>query len=190
MPGHGEIGTPSPALGREFIPLSHSHWSPETKGGARGMKNGNITNTLLWEASQAWGPGIPVQARGIHGLVPSHFDWMSPGVDIVGGIWHKASIFGCLPLAVPIGLSQLLVPALCGSGRVLVVSTEPPDDLSCLTTLGVGCPGDGLLLTKCIQTHTPSPCGGSPTPALTGARWGGHLQDHFFFVTGASNHHI
>ena len=55
-----------------------------------------------------------------------------------------------------------LAPAhadLCGSERVL---TEPPDDLSCLTTPGVGCPGDGLLpvpLTRCIQTHTPSPCG-------------------------------
>ena len=50
---------------------------------------------------------------------------------------------------------------LCGPERVLVVSTEPLDDLSCLTTPGVGCPGDGLLsvpLTRCIQMHTPSPC--------------------------------
>ena len=49
-----------------------------------------------------------------------------------------------------------------GSERVLVVSMEPLDDLSCLTTPGVGCPGDGLLpvpLTRCIQMHTPSPCG-------------------------------
>ena len=40
-----------------------------------------------------------------------------------------------------------------------LVSTEPLDDLSCLT--GVGCPRDGLLpvpLTRCIQMHTPSPC--------------------------------
>ena len=62
--------------------------------------------------------------------------------------------------------------------KVLVVSTEPPDDLSCLTTPGVGRPGDGLLpvpLTRCIQMHTPSPCGGLPTPALTCARWGVHL---------------
>ena len=29
-----------------------------------------------------------------------------------------------------------------------------------------------------IQTHTPSPCGGLPTPALTCARWGVHLRDH------------
>ena len=38
----------------------------------------------------------------------------------------------------------------------LIVSTEPLDDLSCLTT-----PRDGLLpvpLTRCIQMHTPSPC--------------------------------
>ena len=76
----------------------------------------------------------------------------------------------CLPLAAPIGLSPLLILTLCGPERVLVVSTEPLDDLSCLTTPGVGCPGDGLLpvpLTRGIPMHTPSPCGGLPTPALT-----------------------
>ena len=41
-----------------------------------------------------------------------------------------------LPLAAPIGLSQLPIPTHCGSERVLVVSTEPLGDLSCLTTLG------------------------------------------------------
>ena len=68
----------------------------------------------------------------------------------------------CLPLAAPIGLSPLLILTLCGSERVLIVSMEPLDDLSCLTTPGVGRPGDGLLpvpLTRCIQMHTPSPCG-------------------------------
>ena len=87
-----------------------------------------------------------------------------------GGGWHKASASGCLPLAAPIGLLPLLILTPCGPERVLVVSTEPPDDLSCLTTPGVGCPGDGLLpvpLTRCIQMHNPSPCGGLPTPALT-----------------------
>ena len=34
------------------------------------------------------------------------------------------------PLAAPIGLSPLLIPALCGPERVLVVSTEPLDDMS------------------------------------------------------------
>ena len=62
-----------------------------------------------------------------------------------GGGWHKASVSDCLPLAAPIGLSPLLILTLCGSERVLVVSTEPPDDLSCWTTPGVGRPGDGLL---------------------------------------------
>ena len=93
-----------------------------------------------------------------------------------GGGWHKAMVLVCLPLAAPIGLSPLLILTLCGSERVLVVSTEPPDDLSCSTTPGVGRPRDGLLpvpLTRCIQTHTPSPCGGLPTPALTCARFGG-----------------
>ena len=59
-----------------------------------------------------------------------------------GGGWHKASASGCLPLAAPIGLSPLLIPTLCGSKRRLVGSTEPPDDLFCLTTPGVGRPVD------------------------------------------------
>ena len=62
-----------------------------------------------------------------------------------GGGWNKASVSDCLPLAAPIGLSPLLIPTLCGPERVLVVSTEPPHDLSCLTTPGVGRPGDELL---------------------------------------------
>ena len=66
-----------------------------------------------------------------------------PGTE--GGGWHKASVSDCLPLAAPIGLSPLLILTLCGPERVLVVSTEPPDDLSCLTTPGVGRPRDGLL---------------------------------------------
>ena len=74
------------------------------------------------------------------------------------GGWHNASVSGCLPLAAPIGLSPLLILTLCGSERVLVVSTEPPDDLSCLTTPGVGCPRDGLL----------------PVPLTK--RWGGSLS--------------
>ena len=49
----------------------------------------------------------------------------------------------CLPLVAPIGLSPLLILTFRGSERVLVVSTEPPDDLSYLTTLGVGGPGGG-----------------------------------------------
>ena len=98
------------------------------------------------------------------------------------GVWHKASVSDCLPLAAPIGLSPLHILTLCGSERVLVVSMEPLDDLSCLTTAGVGGPGDGLLpapLTRCIQMHTLSPCGGLPTPALICAHWGVHLRDNF-----------
>ena len=59
----------------------------------------------------------------------------------------------CLPLAAPIGLSPLHSPTLCGSERVLVVSTEPPDDLSCLTTPGVGRPGDGAVARAIDQGH-------------------------------------
>ena len=82
----------------------------------------------------------------------------------------------CLPLATPIGLSPLHSPTLCGSERVLVVSTEPPDDLSRLTTPGVGRPRHGLLpapLTRCIQVHTGGGGGGrnrAPGPHKNTAR--------------------
>ena len=73
-----------------------------------------------------------------------------------GGGWHKALASDCLPLAAPIGLSPLLILTLCGPERVLVVSTEPPDDLSCLTTPGVGRPGDGAV----ARAGDPVPTGG------------------------------
>ena len=46
-------------------------------------------------------------------------------VCVVWGVWHKASVLGCLPLAAPIGLSPLHILTLCGSERVSVVSMEP-----------------------------------------------------------------
>ena len=91
-----------------------------------------------------------------------------------GGGWHKASVSDCWPLAAPITLSPPLILTLCGPERVLVVSTEPRDDVSCFDYSG----GRPVPLTRGIQMHTPSPCGGLPTPALTCARWGVHLQDH------------
>ena len=63
--------------------------------------------------------------------------------SLEGGGWHKASVSDCLPLAAPIGLSPLLILTLCGSERVLVVSTEPLDDLSCLSTPGSAVPETG-----------------------------------------------
>ena len=70
-----------------------------------------------------------------------------------GGRWHEAMVLVCLPLAAPIGPSPLLILTLCGSERVLVVSTEPPDDLSCLTTPEVGRPGDGAVARAVDQVH-------------------------------------
>ena len=70
-----------------------------------------------------------------------------------GWVWHKASVSDCLPLAAPVGLSPLLILTLGGPERVLVVSTEPPDDVSCLTTPGVGCPGDGAVARAVDQVH-------------------------------------
>ena len=89
------------------------------------------------------------------------------------GGWHEAMVLVCLPLAAPIGLLPLNLLTLCGPERVLVVSTEPPDDLSCLTTPGVGRPGDGAVARAVDQGHPDAPSesiGGLPTPALT---WGG-----------------
>ena len=89
----------------------------------------------------------------------------------------------CLPLAAPIGLSPLLILTLCGPERVLVVSTEPPDDLSCLTTPGVGRPGvagGGGLMWAAVRGIAQCPVGVcptlsppallSPSPALGGVR--------------------
>ena len=70
-----------------------------------------------------------------------------------GRVWHKASVFGCLRLAAPIGLSPSHMLTLWGSARGLIVSTEPPDDLSCLTTPGVGRPGDGAVARAGDQGH-------------------------------------
>ena len=86
------------------------------------------------------------------------------------GAWHKASVLGCLPLAAPIGLSPLLILTLCGSERILVMSTEPLDDLSCLTTPGVGRPRDGAVARAVDQVHPDAYSEsmlGLPTPALT-----------------------
>ena len=85
----------------------------------------------------------------------------------------------CLLLAAPIGRSPLYIPTLCGSERGLIVLPELLDDFSCLTTPGVGHPGDGLLpvpLTRCIQMHTPSPwaAGGGVAPRPTPGSARGH----------------
>ena len=65
----------------------------------------------------------------------------SPGWDWGGG-GHEAMVLVCLPLA-PIGLSPLRILTLCGSELVLVVSPEPLDDLSSLTTPGSTVPETG-----------------------------------------------
>ena len=65
-----------------------------------------------------------------------------------GGGGGLAMVLVCLPLAAPIGLSPLHIPTLCGSERVLVVSTEPLDDLSCLTTPGLAVPEAGCCLCR------------------------------------------
>ena len=78
---------------------------------------------------------VPKQTRvGAQGV------WVG-GCGGGGGGWHKALVSDCLPLVAPIGLSPLLILTLCGPERVLVVLTEPLDDLSCLTTPGLetGC---------------------------------------------------
>ena len=85
-------------------------------------------------------------------------------------------------LATPMGLSPLLILTLCWPERVLVVSTEPPDDLSCLTTPGVGLSQRRAVARAIDQVHPDvhyESMRGLLTPALTCARWGVHLQDNF-----------
>ena len=64
---------------------------------------------------------------------------------------------GTRPRYLIVCLSPLLILTLCGPERVLVVSTEPPNDLSCLTTPGSAVPETGLLpvpLTRCtLRVH-------------------------------------
>ena len=98
-----------------------------------------------------------------------------------GGGGHQAMVFVGLPLAASIGLSTWHILTLCGSERVLVVSTVPLDGLSCLTTLrlavqrrAVACAVDQVH----PDAHSESMLG-LPTPAPTCARWCVHLQDHF-----------
>ena len=83
-----------------------------------------------------------------------------------GGGRHKASVLGCLPLAVPIGLSPLLILTLCGSERVLTRGgggVPPlPSSPTCLGTGPFLDPAFHLLSHflfphSTLQTHDSSP---------------------------------
>ena len=98
-----------------------------------------------------------------------------------GGGLHEALVLVGLPLAAPIGLTPLLILTLCGSKRVLVVSTEPLDELSSLTTPGRL--SQRQAVARAVDqvhpdAHSESVLG-LQTPALTCARQCVHLQDHF-----------
>ena len=78
-------------------------------------------------------------------------------------------VLGCLPLAAPIGLSPLLLLTLCRSERVSVVSAEPPDALSCLTTPLVGGGGDQPQIRFCVcGDRGTRGTGGLPHPGTPG----------------------
>ena len=165
-------------------------WSPTPKrllspkvrkpGGKRGRPEFSSKGGGAWGGGGGLKPEIPKvrvpqTAKSVFPFV--HFIISHNEIRVRGGgvVWHKASVSDCSPLTAPIGLSPLLILTLCGPQRVLVVSTEPPDDLSCLTTPGVGRPGDGAVARAVdpgIQTHTPSPCGGLPTPGPGGGGGG------------------
>ena len=116
-------------------------------GGGRGPQKFHGLHTKL----ESW-PLAPSLGH-IWSGPPQHFGPPGGGGGWGAGVWDKASVSDWLPLAAPVGLSPLLILTLCGSERVLIVPTEPPDDLSCLTTPGIGRPGDGLLpvlLTRCL----------------------------------------
>ena len=97
----------------------------------------------------AWPPHI----TRLRPRLPSTQSQVVLGGSERGGVWHKASVSDYLPLAAPIGLSPLLILTLCGPECVLVVSTEPPDDLSYLTTPGVGRATNGAVARAIDQGH-------------------------------------
>ena len=124
--------------------------SKPTVGGSeivklRGCGTVGLQDCGAWAGLRACGPGaMALWGQGcMYAKALLRFSFRRRGGG--GGVWHKASVSIWLPLAVPIGLSPLLILTLCGSERVLVVPTEPLDDLSCLTTPGVGRPGDGAV---------------------------------------------
>ena len=95
-----------------------------------------------------------------------------------GGGTRPCSLIVCLWRC--LFISPLLILTLCGPERVLVVSTEPLDDLSCLTTPGLAvpetgcCPCRGPGASRCtLQIHA------GFADSSTGAHWGVHLQDNF-----------
>ena len=86
---------------------------------------------------------------------------------------------GCLPLAAPTGLPPLLILTLCGSERVLVVSTEPLD----LFDYSGGRPSRRRAVARAVDQVHPDAHSesmpGLPTPTLTCVRWGVQQQDNF-----------
>ena len=80
-------------------------------------------DTVGWQAERVLRPALPLfphQSRCCRPQPPpSQSERPSPPTPMApgrggGGGWHKASVFGCLPLAVPIGLSPLFILTLCG----------------------------------------------------------------------------
>ena len=99
------------------------------------------------------------------------------GVWRGGGGWHNIRFFAFGGAYCPLASahSDPLWVRTC-FGRV---NGAPGSFVSLLR--GSAVPETGLLpvpLTRGIQMHTPSPCGGLPTPALTCAHWSVRLQDH------------
>ena len=76
-----------------------------------------------------------------------------------GGIWHKASVSDCVPLAAPIGPSPLLILTLCGSERVLVV--------------GGGGGGQWNWGTRPVSDHHSPPAHDQAWPIQCHGLWGG-----------------
>ena len=88
--------------------------------------------------------------------------WDKPVRGAGGGGWHKASVFGCLPLGAPIGLSPLLILTLCGPERVLVVSTGGG------VWYGMECP---TALSEACRPHPRSPCIGPGSGGRPPRHW-------------------
>ena len=111
------------------------------------------------------------EARGCH----SHRRWGRGGGGLAQGLGIRLFAFGGAHWPLATAHSDPLWVRTC-FGWV----NGALDDLSCLTTPGVGCP---VAVARAIDrvhpdAHSES-MSGLPTPALTCARWGVHLQDNF-----------
>ena len=137
--------------------IQHSPNTPTT--GLR--ERGNDTSKSTGRSGQQKAATRHNMRRGERGTVQGPVKRATTRRNVTRGVGTRPRY-----LIVRIWRRLLLILTLWGPERVLVVSTEPSDDLSCWTTPGVGRPGDGPL-TRGAGGCTPPPLSkGALAPAI------------------------